>query len=303
MKAQRLILAVPALGLLLCAVSAMAKEDSEIKVLEGIIVTANKIKEGLQKVPQSITVIDENDIEEEGLGSAIEVLNQIPNTLGTPGYGFGINFRGLNPSIFTNNNPVVMYVDGVPIVDRWEYNLSLTNVESIEILRGPQGTLYGKDAIGAVVNVITRDPGDTWAGKVKTEYGSWNTWKASVYANGPLVADKLSMGISGQYDRTDGWIKNEYPGMNKDVGRKEGHDLNGYLLFTPSERLRMRLSLHHSYLHDHSEVIKSLPNSPQLDAFKRVTVSGWNRSLPIGCVPCLTVSMMQTLATIRCLRA
>ncbi len=266
MKAQRLLLAVPALGLCFGGVSAMADEGAGAVLLEEITVTANKMEEDLLKVPQSITVIDENEIEERGLNSAMEVLDQIPNTLTTPNHGAGVNFRGLNASMFTSNNPVVMYVDGVPIVNRWEYDFSLVNVESIEVLRGPQGSLYGKDAIGAVVNVITRDPGDTWAGKIKTEYGSWNTWKVSAYVNGPLIADKLSMGISGQYDRTDGWIRNEYPGMVKDVGRKAGHDLNGYLLFTPTERLRMRLAFNHSYLHDHSETARGLP-SHNLDDF------------------------------------
>ncbi len=266
MKKRKLLMTIPALSLCFGSISTTVKADAQVMVLDDITVTANKMEEDIQKVPQSITVIDENDIEEKGLQSATEVLDQIPNTLSTPNHGSGINFRGLNPSMFTGNNPVVTYVDGIPIANRWGYDFSLVNIEKIEILRGPQGTLYGKDAIGAVLNVTTRDPGNTWAGKIKTEYGSWNSWKTSAYANGPIIADKLSMGISGQYDRTDGWIKNEFPGMNKDVGRKAGHDLNGYLLFTPTERLRLRLAFNHSYLHDHSETAKGLP-SHNLDDF------------------------------------
>ncbi len=267
MKARRLILTVPALSLCFGGLSAMAEGGPKTAVLEEITVTANKMEEDLQKVPQSITVINENDIEEKGLSSATEVLNQIPNTLGTQ--RAEINFRGLNASMFTSNNPVVLYVDGVPIVNRYGYDFSFVNVESIEVLRGPQGTLYGKDAIGAVVNVITRDPGNIWKGEVKTEYGSWNTWKTSACANGPLMADKLFLGISGQYDRTDNWIKNEYPGINEDVGRKEGRDLNGYLLFTPTERLRLRISASSLYFYGHSENGKGLSNSHNLDDFDR----------------------------------
>ncbi len=269
MKKRRLLVTIPALTLCFGSVSAMAERGDHTMVLDDITVTANKMEEDIQRVPQSITVIDENVIEEKGLQSAMDIMDQIPNTLSTANHGAGINFRGLNASMFTSNNPVVMYVDGIPIVNRWGYNFSMANVESIEVLRGPQGTLYGKDAIGAVVNVITRDPGDTWAGKVKTEYGSWNTWKASVYANGPVMADKVYMGISGQYDRTDGWIRNEYPGMVEDFGRKASYDLNGYLLATPNERLRMRLTFAHSYLHDHGETAKALPNGPSLDDFDR----------------------------------
>ncbi len=270
MNARKRMLSVTALSVyFLSVVSALAEVSSEAVVLEEITVTANKMEEDLQAVPQSITVINERDIEEQGLKSAMDVLDQIPNTLATANHGAGINFRGLNASMFTSNNPVVMYVDGVPIVNRWEYDFSLANVESVEVLRGPQGTLYGKDAIGAVVNVITRDPGETWEGKIKTEYGSWDTWQTSGYANGPIVADKLLMGISGQYDHTDGWVKNEYPGMVEDFGRKAGYDLNGYFLLTPTASLRLRLSVAHSYLQDHGETAAALPNGPELDDFDR----------------------------------
>ncbi len=208
MKKRRLLMAVPALGLCFGSVPAMAKTGADLAVLEDITVTANKMEEDILKVPESITVIGETDIEEEGLDSATQVLDQIPNTLSTPNHGSGVNFRGLNPSMFTSNNPVVLYVDGVPIVNRWEYDFSMLNVESIEVLRGPQGSLYGKDAIGAVVKVISRDPGNIWEGKIKAQYSSWNTWKTAAYANGPIIADKLFIGISGQYDSADGWIRN-----------------------------------------------------------------------------------------------
>ncbi len=269
MKKRRLLMAVPALGLCFGSVSAMAKTGADLAVLEDITVTANKMEEDIQKVPQSITVINEFDIEEKGLDSAIQVLDQIPNTLSTPNHGSGINFRGLNPSMFTSNNPVVLYVDGVPIANRSGYDFSLVNVKSIEVLRGPQGSLYGKDAIGAVVKVITRDPGNIWEGKIRAQYSSWNTWQTAAYANGPIIADKLFMGISGQYDSTDSWIKNEYPGMEEKVGRKNGNELNGFLLYTPTDRFRLRFSVAHSYLHDHSEIGKGLPNSPTLDQFDR----------------------------------
>ncbi len=103
-------MAVPALGLCFGGVSVMAETEAGSAVLEDITVTANKMEEDIQRVPQSISVIDENDIEEKGLRNAFEVLDQIPNTLSTPNHGSGVNFRGLNPSMFTSNNPVVIYM-------------------------------------------------------------------------------------------------------------------------------------------------------------------------------------------------
>ncbi len=237
--------------------SAMA-ENSSI-VLDEITVTANKMEENIQNVPQSISVLDETEIEEMGLKNSRDVLDQIPGMLTTSNYGVGVTFRGLKRSVFTENNPVVMYVDGVPISNSYGFDFSLVNIERIEILRGPQGTLYGKDAIGSVVNIITRDPDNTWHGKIGTEYSSFNTWYSQAAANGPIMADKLFLGVSGQYDTTDGWIKNEYPGMNEDAGRNSKHDINGYLLFTPTDRLRMRLGID-TYSHTiHSMNEKSLP--------------------------------------------
>ena len=78
-------------------------------------------------------------------------------------------FQGLNASMFTNNNPLVIYIDGVPHSGRYGSDASLANVERIEVLRGPQGTLYGKDAIGGVINMVTKDPGNEWQGKVDAE--------------------------------------------------------------------------------------------------------------------------------------
>ncbi|NCC26087.1 MAG: TonB-dependent receptor [Deltaproteobacteria bacterium] len=246
-----------------------ATSDNGTMTLEKITVTANKMEEDIQKVPQSITVIDEFEIEEKGLKTVQDVVDRIPNMLASPYHGTAVSFRGLNQSMFTNNNPVVIYIDGVPTSNRYGFDFSMANVERIEVLRGPQGTLYGKDAMGAVINVVTKDAGSTWRGKINTEYSSWNTLWGLANVSGPLMEDTLSMGINGQYSQTDGWIRNDYPGMNPDVGRKHEHDINGYLLFTPTDRLRVRLSASNGYHKLHRGTELALPGNPKLSDFKR----------------------------------
>ncbi|PIE74214.1 MAG: TonB-dependent siderophore receptor, partial [Deltaproteobacteria bacterium] len=244
-KRKRLIVVILVILLSLGSLTAMAGESAEnlSVVMDEITVTANKIEEDIHKVPQSISVIDETELEEMGLKTPMDVLNQLPSMLATPDHGVGVTFRGLKRSKFTMNNPVVIYIDGMPIANSFDFDISLVNVKRIEVLRGPQGTLYGKDAIGAVVNIITKDPDNSWHGKIAAEYSSWNTFHTQASVNGPLIVNKLFLGAGGQYDKTDGWIVNEYPGMNEDAGRNNKHDLDAFLLFTPTDRFRARLAV------------------------------------------------------------
>ena len=218
-----------------------ADETAETKT-QSITVTANKIEEDLQKVPQSITVMDEIILEEKGITDIPDLIKEIPNMASEQGvHGNAVNFRGLNPSMFTNKNPVVIYIDGVPIIDRYGFDASLANVERVEVLRGPQGTLYGQDAIGGVINIVTKTPENSWHGMVGAEYGSDNYMQGIFNMNGALMENTLYMGINGKYEQDDGWIDNTYPGV--DGNESDHQQLSGYLLYTPTERFSARLTL------------------------------------------------------------
>ena len=145
---------------------------------------------------------------------------------------------------YSNNNPVVIYIDGVPFINRYGYDASLVNVERVEVLRGPQGTLYGKDAIGGVINIVTKTPENKWHGKVGAEYGSNNFMQGMFNMNGSLIADTLYMGINGKYEQDDGWIDNIHPGLDSDYNQSEQQQFGGYLLFAPTDRLSARLTLY-----------------------------------------------------------
>jgi iron complex outermembrane receptor protein len=181
--------------------------------LENITVTANKIEENMKDVPQSITVIDEYVLEEKGIRNVADVIGEIPNMKISHDHGNSVNFRGLNASMFTSNNPVVIYIDGIPYADRFGFDASLANVERIEVLRGPQGILYGKDAIGGVINIVTQEPDNVFRGKAGVEYGSFNSMRGVFNGSGPLIRDTLYLGLNGQYQRDDGWIENTHAGI------------------------------------------------------------------------------------------
>ncbi len=277
MKKKRWILPFLTITLSLVSLPAMAENPSVS--LDKITVTANKMEENIQKVPQSISVIDEAEIDEMGLKNSMDVLDQIPSMITTPDHGIAVTFRGLKRSMFTENNPVVIYVDGVPMASSYGFDFSLINIERIEVLRGPQGTLYGKDAIGAVVNIITKAPDNTWHGKIGTEYSSWNTWQGKASINGPIMADKLFFGLSGEYNKTDNWAENEYPGSNENISRKNKHDINGYLLFTPTDRLRVRLGIDSWKQTGHAPLEKALPHYGMGMGFGYTKLSDFHRDL------------------------
>ena len=242
-----------ALSLFLLVGGAVAAEEEEKKdtvKLEAVKVTANKMEEDPMDIPQNITVFSDADIEEQGLESIDDIIDNVPGMSYTKDHGTGINFRGLNPSMFTMNNPVSMYIDGVGYSGKYGFDTSLVNVQRVEVLHGPQSCLYGKDSLGAAINIITKDPTNTWEGKIGAEGGSWWYGKGVGSMNGPVFKDNLYLGFSAQYQRDQGWIKNDSSSrfdLEDDANRKRQVRTNGYLLWTPesNDKLRVRFSMRH----------------------------------------------------------
>lgn len=210
--------------------------------IETITVTANKIEEDLVDVPKSVTVINETLIDEMGMKDINDLLDSVPDLEiypTSPGRNI-VNIRGLNSSLFTNNNPVVIYVDGVPHSDSYGFDLSLVDVERVEILRGPQATLYGKDAIGGVVNVFSKHPSNQWGGQIEAEFGSYGYRELSFNTNGALKQDEFYLSVSGQYRADDGWITNSFPDREPDANQFENQRLSASLLYEPTDALSIK---------------------------------------------------------------
>ncbi len=221
--------------------------DETVK-LDDVTVSANKIEENIKDVPQSITVIDEEIVQEKGIKTINDVVKEVPNMI-TNGSNNGVqtSFRGLNLSMFTSNNPVVIYVDGVPYYDRYDFDPSLADVAQVEVLRGPQGTLYGKDAIGAVINIITKTPSNEWHGNIGAEYGNYNYMQSTFNVSGALIENKLFAGINGSFEKDDGWITNHYPGMKSNADEDRERKTSAFLLFKPTDRLSGKLTVTDNY--------------------------------------------------------
>ena len=134
-----------------------------------------------------------------------------------------LNMRGLG-NLYEGDSAVSFYIDDIPITDPAFFTFPLNNIERIEVLRGPQGTLYGMNTEGGVINIITRQPTDTFEGSVSASYGTDNTFRGIGAVRGPLVQDKLSLGLSLLTEGTDGSIEN----------KSTGNDLGGWKTFAGS---------------------------------------------------------------------
>lgn len=219
--------------------------------VEDIIVTAQRKDERLQDVPISVTAVTATALANRGITG----LNAIDLPQFTPGLvAPQINSR---PSYFlrgigsnagnANNEPsVAVYIDGVfspnPMANSFDFN----NIERIEILKGPQGTLFGRNATGGVIQVITVDPDlDNPAMKADIGYGNFQTVTTNLYASTPL-SNTLGIDVSVHYeDRGKGFGHNYAVG--RDVQEGESLGIRSKLLWEPSDRTTIRLSGIYSY--------------------------------------------------------
>lgn len=253
--------------------------DTTTQKLSEVTVTANKFEENLQNVPQSISVIDQTIIQEKGITDITGIVKEIPNMSDFPDHGTVINFRGLNSSIFTSNNPVVIYIDGIPSTDRFAYDISLANVERVEVLRGPQGTLYGKDAIGAVINLVTKEPTNEHSGSFKAEYASHNSLLGTFNLNGPIIQNKLFYGLNAQVERTDGWITNSLKNDDK-ANEFQDEKYSAYLLFKPTDELSTKLTVSRYDEEKDWGKIHALSGSSNLNKFNREDAKNFSFDMP-----------------------
>ena len=228
--------------LLILTNSAVATEDI---VLGEVSVTANKISENLKDVPQSISVVDSTELEERGVKNVEELTKTIPNITGVSGMYEGISTRGLNPSIFTSSNPVTVYVGGVAQSNKDAAYIPITNIDHVEILRGPSSAIYGKDSIGGVINIVLKEPTNEWSGSVGAEYGSSKYMLGLFETNGALIDDKLFLGLNGSASKDGGWIINDLKGEKANDKKNYNFGLNLKIVQTDRLTVKIRGDIFH----------------------------------------------------------
>jgi len=181
--------------------------------LEEVIVTAQKTEQNLQKTPISLSVLDSGTIERLGITNAADIATLVPNLAMRP---FGASpttlrffIRGVGgvDSQLTQDSPVGIYLDGVYLARNMGLAADVADIERIEVLRGPQGALYGRNTTGGAVNIVTRRPSDTTEFSQLLSMGRFEHFRSRTMLNVPL-SDTVAARVAYQHNQRDGWIEN-----------------------------------------------------------------------------------------------
>lgn len=215
-----------------------------------IVVTAQRRNERQVDVPIAITAVNQETLSAAGVTSTAELGQVVPGLrLDLSGAFFQPTVRGVGSATagvgLTSN--VVTYIDGVYRPSPFTTNFELGDLESIQVLKGPQGTLFGRNATGGAILIKTADPSFDVGGSAKISYGRYNELHASATVTGGL-SDTVAVSVSGIYARSDGFVKDVNTGRN--AGEFDRFGVRGKILFEPSNTVSFLLTGEHYRAHD-----------------------------------------------------
>lgn len=189
---------------------------------EVIITSSTKETNDLRTLPGAISILSPQAIAARQIDALKDISAFVPN-LYMPDYGSkmtsAIYIRGIGAR--SSGQSIGLYVDNVPYLDKSAFDFELNDIQRIEVLRGPQGTLYGRNAMGGIVNIYTLSPLDYQGTKVSMSMGNYGTAQAKVSQYSKL-GENIGISLSGYYDRNDGFFINEYNGSKADKEESAG---------------------------------------------------------------------------------
>lgn len=271
-RRQRLALGALALSALPMApvmaadTSPAAQGDSP--TLKAVTVTATRREASLQQVPVAVSVVDGEQLERENRNSVASIVQQVPSlnfrtgasnkdtSLFIRGVGTISTSPGVEPTVAT-------VIDGVVFGRPGQSTLDLLDIERLEVLRGPQGTLFGKNASAGVLNITTRTPTEETHGFVEQSYYSGNESRTRFGIGGSLVPNTLKGSITTLFGSYDGNVDNKANGQEVNGYNRKG--VRGKLVFTPNDDLSLTLAA--DYLKSRDDAPNGVVSKSLLPAF------------------------------------
>ena len=233
-----------------CATFAVAQDAQAGETeVDAVVVTARRTEETLQSVPGAVSAFNGAALERLQATDVTALQGAVPNVNLAQGRGSSnatnIFIRGIGqPDALQTFDPAVgVYVDDVYYSRIRGTQFDLFDLERVEVLRGPQGTLYGKNTIGGALKVVTRKPGDTFRAGLSAAYGSYNQMELKGSVSGP-VSDTLSLGVSGLIAKRDGYV--EDPVSNEEYNDKNTWAVRAQAAWKPSDTVSVDLSADYS---------------------------------------------------------
>jgi len=260
--------------------------DTDTVSLEEIVVTSRKRAENLQEVPDSITAFGATQIKNAGIDDVQDFIDMTPNIMMRETFRAGVSFITIR-GISTGQQgwpPITYVIDGVQSGSIDAINQgTLIDIERIEVLKGPQGALYGAGAIAGAINIVTKKPTNAPEYSAKVSYAKGNNIKLSGLASGPLVEDKVFYRVNAYYNKTDGLIDST-DGVNMDF--EEQVTVRGRLIFNLSENAELDLRGEYSDIKAGAAYQEMVPSADLIETFndtwgnpKRGLVGVENRTL------------------------
>ena len=260
---------------------AQAQSGNQASNLEDIIVTARRVEENQQKIPVAVTTLTAASMERRNVVAVNDLQFSVPNLQIKPSNNNPslpeFIIRGQRQVLYTDEN-VVTYVNGVAQSTR---GLSLYDLENVQALKGPQGTLFGKNSMGGAMVFTTARPKFDPEARFDLEMGNYNRVQGTVMGNIPLIDEVAALRIAGRIERQDGFFKNLRPG-GKDLNDRNNESFRVSLLVKPGDRFENLTTF--DYVHKNEIPTPSLIEAAPLanNFFRSVTQQAVTQQSALG---------------------
>jgi outer membrane receptor protein involved in Fe transport len=212
-----------------------------------IVVTARKRAESIQDVPAAVTAVTMEELTTRQVTGGPDLMTQVPNMTFTKTNfsGYSIQIRGIGTqAISVTTDPAVgVALNNTPFIRNRFFEQEFFDLERVEILRGPQGTLYGRNATAGVVNLVTAKPKFEPGAKLSVDVGSYNQLRTEGMINIPIVDDKVALRLAGAWTKRDGYVHNSI--TDKQIDGRDLWSTRASLLFRPTDNFEANFVWEH----------------------------------------------------------
>ena len=252
-----------------------------------IVVTALKREQALQDVPLAVSAFNEDSLKSQGVDGARNLVLAVPNvTFQRRSLRNNFQIRGVGSQLTTTggDDGVGVHLNGAPLTENRMADADFYDVQRVEVLRGPQGTLYGRNATGGVVNVITNKPNDSWGGALTAEFGNFTSGRFQGYVNAPIM-EGVNLRLAGFGLIRGGYATNLL--TNRDVDGRQILSGRATLGFEPSSNIRSTLMWEvFNENDDRGSFLKQLcKKDPGLASVLGVATGAAQAAFTQGCLP------------------
>jgi len=238
---QRSLLPLVVLALFPSSASSTSADNEQEKLMEEVLVTSQRVERTQPEVPVSLSIVTAQLIKDLRAETVSDIVKTIPNVYlqDIPGDYTYFQIRGLPRNLEQTNFPV--YVDGVPYTSLYGLNISLLDVEQMEMVRGPQGNLFGSNARDGLLSIKTRQPSGDAHLRIALDAGNYNYRRGQLMGSVPLISDELYISLAAEHRERDGFVENT--AMNSGIDYVDEDILRPGLSWIPSKAFSARFNI------------------------------------------------------------